>query len=215
MTSSETAGRQRLLDALSAVWQEIRGRHPEVPEVLVTWSAGGRAAKSVPQHLHTGTWSGELTITDEQATAEPDVLVGMLLHDAAHGLAAARNVAETSRGGRYHNGRYKPLAVELGLDVVSDDPTWGWSETTPTAETAEAYRACAAVEQLRAALRERPGGTRPEPAGARGSGQISADCGCTGAAARPLRMSAAKFALGPITCGVCGQPYVERAGRAG
>src|SRR6266511_374819 len=38
-----------------------------------------------------------------------DVLATML-HEAGHGLAAARNLKDTSRQGRYHNAKYKALA---------------------------------------------------------------------------------------------------------
>jgi hypothetical protein len=37
------------------------------------------------------------------------------LHEAAHGLAAARGIQDTSRQGRYRNARYRGLAEELGL----------------------------------------------------------------------------------------------------
>ena len=44
-----------------------------------------------------------------------DVL-GTLLHEAAHALAHARGIKDTSRQGRYHNKHFKTLAEELGLD---------------------------------------------------------------------------------------------------
>ena len=60
-----------------------------------------------------------------------DVL-GTLLHEAAHALAAARGIKDTSRQGRYHNTKYKMLAEELGI-TVTFDPTIGWStHTVPT-----------------------------------------------------------------------------------
>ena len=34
-------------------------------------------------------------------------------HEAAHGLAYARKIGDTSRQGRYHNRRYAALAGEL------------------------------------------------------------------------------------------------------
>ena len=37
------------------------------------------------------------------------------LHEAAHGLAAARGIQDTGRQGRYRNARYPGLAEELGL----------------------------------------------------------------------------------------------------
>ena len=57
-----------------------------------------------------------------------DVL-GTLLHEAAHGLAHARKVSDTSRQSRYHNRRYATLAAELGLEVAHVQPV-GWSATS-------------------------------------------------------------------------------------
>ena len=53
-----------------------------------------------------------------------DVL-GVLLHEAAHALAAARGIKDTSRQGRYHNTQYKTLAEELGITVQSIPPSAG------------------------------------------------------------------------------------------
>ena len=55
-----------------------------------------------------------------------------LLHEAAHGLAYARRIGNTSRGGRCHNRRYATLARELGLDVAHLQPI-GWSATSVAA----------------------------------------------------------------------------------
>jgi hypothetical protein len=66
-------------------------------------------------------------------------VLGTLLHEAAHGLAGVRGVRDTSRGGRYHNRRYRSLAQELGLEV-QETPPIGWSATTVSDATAEDYR---------------------------------------------------------------------------
>ena len=66
------------------------------------------------------------------ARTAPDVLA-TLLHEAAHGLAHARGVKDTSRQGRWHNQHFKTLAEGLGL-AIAKDPKIGWSVTaiTPT-----------------------------------------------------------------------------------
>jgi hypothetical protein len=68
----------------------------------------------------------------------PTDVLGTLLHEAAHGLAQARSIQETSRQGRYHNRRYATLAAELGLEVTSVKPI-GWSATTVPQHTAVSY----------------------------------------------------------------------------
>jgi hypothetical protein len=71
----------------------------------------------------------------------PVDVLGTLLHEAAHGLAYARKLSDTSRQGRYHNRRYATLAGELGLDVAHLGPL-GWSPTSVPEQTAALYARC-------------------------------------------------------------------------
>ncbi|NIH79283.1 hypothetical protein [Amycolatopsis viridis] len=80
-----------------------------------------------------------------------------LLHAAAHGLAAARGITDTSRRGRYHNNRFVALAEELGLEVA-DAGRPGWAVTTVPPATAAAYTA--ELDDLSPALAELP---EPQP----------------------------------------------------
>ena len=80
----------------------------------------------------------EVLVGGEGLQRGPLEVLGTLLHEAAHGLAQARDVQDTSRQGRYHNRRYATLAGELGLEVTSVQPI-GWSATTVPEPTAAAY----------------------------------------------------------------------------
>ncbi|WP_329073501.1 hypothetical protein [Amycolatopsis sp. NBC_01480] len=216
MSSTETVaipeGRQQLLDALAALWRTIRRLHDEVPDVSITWGTSGRRGRTAGvSHLHGGTWSGELTIVDELA-GEWFELFAAVLHEAVHALAAARGISVTSNNGRYHNTRFKPLADELGL-TTTESEHWGWSQTQPTPKTVKVYDAELAalrVASSRYVVPEAP----PAPSG-RGRNNVVAVCGCTGSAARPFRIAPSKLALGPITCGVCGEQYRERPDTGG
>ena len=44
----------------------------------------------------------------------------VILHEAAHALAYARGIKDTSRQGRYHNKHFKTCAEQLGLAVEHD-----------------------------------------------------------------------------------------------
>jgi hypothetical protein len=125
-------------------------------------------------------------------------VLATLLHEAAHALAHVRDIADTSRGGRYHNQRYSRLAVELGLDVAKVG-TIGWSATTLAEGTTKVY--AAALAKLDAALAAYRHG---EVQGGRKSSNngLVLICGC--AEPRKLRVSRKVFAQGPIFCGVCG-----------
>ncbi|HEY8558077.1 MAG TPA: hypothetical protein VIM97_12175, partial [Actinomycetes bacterium] len=93
----------------------------------------------------------EVLVGGEGLQRGPVDVLGTLLHEAAHGLAQARDIQDTSRQGRYHNRRYATLARELGLEVASVQPI-GWSATTVPDATAAAY--AGQLQELQAALDE-------------------------------------------------------------
>lgn len=59
---------------------------------------------------------GELFIAGELLAGGGRVVIEVMLHEAAHALAASRGIKDTSaEGNRYHNKRFVALAEELGL----------------------------------------------------------------------------------------------------
>jgi hypothetical protein len=118
-------------------------------------------------------------------------VLGTVLHEAAHGLAQARHIADTSRQGRYHNRRYATLARELGLDVTQVKPI-GWSATTVPDATAAAY--AGQLEELAAALVLWRRYEHRNGAGPRSRNLLAATCGC----GRRIRVAKATLAEAPI-----------------
>jgi hypothetical protein len=152
-----------LVTALERTWEDIRRHHPDVPPVVVAIGSGTlreRAGQVRLGHFAAGRWHAEghelpeLFVGGEGLERGANELLGTLLHEAAHGLASARGVQDTSRQGRYHSGRYRALAQELGLEVKRTGSI-GWSDTTVLPETERRYRA--ALHRLSAA----PGGIPP------------------------------------------------------
>ena len=78
---------------------------------------------------HPGELVHELLIGGEGLARGAADVFTTLAHEAAHALAITRQIADTSRDGRYHNQRYKQLAHELGLHV-QHDVQQGWSTTS-------------------------------------------------------------------------------------
>ena len=197
-----------LVTAVEAVWTQIRRRHPAVPDVVVTLGCGSSRPGSVtlgafaPNRWVQGEVDvHELFIGGEGLADGPVELLGTLLHEAAHGMAATRGVKDTSRQGRWHNDRFRELAAELGLDITKDDRI-GWSLTTIPAATRDRYRR--EIEQLGHALVAH---RRREPHAARGGGKpsnngVAAECGC----GRRIRVAKTVYQVAPIVCGACGQP---------
>jgi hypothetical protein len=127
-------------------------------------------------------------------------VLGTLLHEAAHGLADARGIQDTSRQGRYHSRRYARLAAEVGLDVAHDAKT-GWSQTTVGDQLAEAY--ADVLGGLDAALGLWRYAEQQLPASTGSRNLLACACGC----GRKLRVAKATLEQAPIVCGACEEPF--------
>lgn len=213
-----------LVTALAATWRAIQHHHPEVPDVVLTLGSGTLGARRGEinlGHFAAGRWHTTAVEEGTNEQADPDAerpagmaelfvggeglrrgapgVLGTLLHEAAHGLANARAVQDTSRQGRYHNKKFAALAEEIGI-VVTQDGTRGWSATTVPADTVDAYRP--QLAELTAAITA----YRHAEAPTGGTGKTSrnnpaATCGCE--PARRIRVARAVLAAGPILCGIC------------
>jgi hypothetical protein len=195
-----------LVAALEQVWQAIRSRHPDVPEAVLVVASGSAGKRLNLGHFAPHRWQvagadrHEVLVGGEGLQHGALDVLGTLLHEAAHGLAQARGVQDTSRAGRYHNRRYATLARELGLDVASVKPI-GWSATTVPEGTAAGY--AGQLEDLAGALvlwrrQELHTGT------GKGSRNLLA---CVCPCGRKLRAARATLAEAPILCGACAQPF--------
>jgi hypothetical protein len=138
-----------LLLALDAIYAALRKDHPDLPRALVTveephpavtsrvacWRAGTfiTAAGVFEGRIAFGYPTPHRAVPRLLFAGEPSAVAGVLVHEAAHALASARGIKDTSRSGTWHNERYRDLAAELGLEVTKTDAR-GWTETTMSAE---------------------------------------------------------------------------------
>ena len=236
--------------AVETTWAAIRTRHPDVPAVVLTLGSGtlGTGNQERLGHFAAGRWQptdpttaggatdeagalAELFIGGEGLRLGAQELLATLLHEAAHGIAHTRGIPDTSRQGRYHNARYRTLALEVGLEVA-EARLHGWTHTAVPAATLAGYRP--ELELLAAALlawRHPERSTRritapTGPAGgaegdtgredgddqAAGTGQqqpkngVVARCACT-PRPRQFRITATVLETAPITCGLCQQAF--------
>jgi hypothetical protein len=205
-TTSPNGAASLLVAALEHAWRTIRIRHPEVPEAVLVVASGAEGKRLNLGHFAPHRWQvngadrHEVLIGGEGLHRGPLEVLGTLLHEAAHGLAQARGIQDTSRQGRYHNRRYATLAHELGLEVASVQPI-GWSATTVPVPTADAY--AGQLEDLAAALVLWRRHDYPIGAGARSRNLLAATCGC----GRRIRVAKATLAEAPILCSLCIQPF--------
>jgi hypothetical protein len=134
-------------------------------------------------------------------------LLATLLHEAAHTLAYARGICDTTRQGRYHTRRFAALADELGLEIVQPrDPVTGWNRTTVPKATVAVYHA--EVDTLAAAITTTDTPIPPVQAGPRGSSNNGLALLC-GSPARSVSAFPSVAGLGPSLCTVCGQPFAQ------
>jgi hypothetical protein len=199
-----------LVAALEHIWQTIRRRHPDVPDAVVVVASGSEGKRLNWGHFAPHRWQvngsdrHEVLVGGEGLQRGPSEVLGTLLHEAAHGLAQARSIQDTSRQGCYHNRRYAQLAGELGLDVTSVKPI-GWSATTVPEHTADMY--AGQLEELQAALVLWRRQEHRIGSGGRSRNLLAAACGC----GRRIRAAKATLADAPIVCGGCQQPFKPAA----
>lgn len=70
----------------------------------------------------------EINICAEHLTRTFEELCGTLLHEMVHLWNLQNGVKDTSRGGTYHNKKFKEVAEQHGL-IIEQHPKYGWTIT--------------------------------------------------------------------------------------
>jgi len=220
-----SAAASELVAACEHAWRSIQRHHPGLPDVVVVLGTGVERGRLVKLgHWWGGRWiadgqvRGEVLLAGEALHLQPTDVFEVLLHEAGHGLNAARGIKDASRGGRYHNAHFKATAEELGLVVASMAP-YGWARTSVGAEASSRYDG--QIKQLGDAMRiarrlsanvrlgeAKEGEQDHNDAGRETTAreqpkQGPATCGC----GRKMRMAPSVLAQGPVLCGLCGQEF--------
>ncbi|MDX3434155.1 hypothetical protein PV664_35395 [Streptomyces sp. ME01-18a] len=176
---------------LAVAWADIQHHHVELPDL------------AAPESL----------INETSSACGHRLSFERLLHEAVHGVAAARGIRDTSRAGRYHNRRFLAVAWELGLDHPTDaHVSTGLSLVRLRPDTQLLYSPT--VERLQLALDAYSQGARgarsvflgpPARFGSSGGGaRVKAVCRC----GRNLRVVLSVLVKAPILCGRCGEPFL-------
>jgi hypothetical protein len=209
---------QRLAAALELAWRVIQEHHAEIPDVVVTVGSGGghRAGVRKLGHFAAGRWRradgdawSEILVAGEGLDRGPEGVLATLLHEAAHALAFARRVCDTSKNGRYHNRRFAKVATELGLQVGMLPP-YGFAATHLTPAVGRRY--AVALRELDEALVL---WRQAEPRAGRAGRQRRSSTTCRCACPRRLRLPDTAISEAPIICGRCGEPFLPAVGSSG
>jgi curved DNA-binding protein CbpA len=199
-----------VLRVLEATWQAIRARQPQIPPVVIVIASGTdgkqtRWGHHAPQRWRVGLEDRtEIMISGEGLKRGAPAVLGTLLHEAAHALAAARGIKDTSRQGRYHNKHFKTHAQELGI-TTEHDQRLGWSVTTVPDTTVlsyarQVYHLQNAITLWRHDEHDPAGTTR------RSTNLIAAACPC----GRSIRIAASTLAEAPVTCRACDGDFTAK-----
>ncbi len=225
----------RLVAACENAWRAIQEHHPDLPDTVIVLGSGIERGRLVKLgHWWSGQWvvdhgaRSEVLIAGEALHLPASDVFQILLHEAAHGISAARSVKDTSRAGRYHNQRFKTIAQNVGLRVRRQDP-YGWAHTELTPTTRLRYTEPIGVlaDEMHLARtlprnihigpdnddhdhendHGRDGDRGHDRDDGHGNGRSTASppamCGC----GRRLRMAPSVLAQGPVVCGLCGQDF--------
>ncbi|MFF2080565.1 hypothetical protein ACFVXG_38105 [Kitasatospora sp. NPDC058162] len=200
-----------IISTVETAWQEIRRRHPDVPELAVTTASGNGADPTRCATLRTGrefTRDGVLTMELRFCAGTlrhgGQANLQALLHHAAHGLARRRGVKEVSSGYRWHNKHFARIARELGLTPprratpvvgmtdcrLDDAEATRWSEVIAVLDAAAGVRLEAAVQST---------ATPRSPRSGNRFAVVCAEC----SPPRRLQITPFSFEQGPLLCGVC------------
>jgi hypothetical protein len=192
-----------LVQVLEDTWLAIRRHHPEIPAVVIILASGTETRQPRWGHFASGRWyvqhnqRAEVMISGEALRLTPLEVLAVILHEAAHALAHARGIQDTSRQGRYHNKQFKTCADELGL-VVEHDQRHGWSASKLTDHAEHAYTTQIDALAEAMTLWRRSEATNG-PGTRRSTNLIAAACSC----GRSIRVAASTLAEAPITCQAC------------
>ena len=133
--TSRTAGYlEKIFRALNADW--FGG---ELEEPIITIQSTPRAYGHVTvakAWRRKDDWRHELNLGAETLDRPIEEVVSTMMHEMVHLYNIAHNVQDTSRGGMYHNRKFRDEAERRGL-VIGHHQTYGWTLTEPGEELVE------------------------------------------------------------------------------
>lgn len=193
--------------AMELGWAKMRQLHPELPAVVLVIAPAARRGPgpgacgwSAMRWVVAGdALTAEVLIPAEGLCDGAPAVMAALLHRGAHALATVRGIKETSRQCRFHNANYRTLCVEVGLDPERGKN--GWAETCLSDAAGETYASEVALlaDALKAWRLADVVEREPKP--------VREPYRCRCEPERTLWLTEKNARRGPITCGLCGEPF--------
>jgi hypothetical protein len=99
------------------------------------WISVGRVWSSKDEK-----WFREINLCAEHMNRSAELIITTLLHEMCHLYNLQHDIQDCSRGGTYHNAKFKLVAERCGL-LVAKDERYGFCITTPSPELVELVKA--------------------------------------------------------------------------
>ncbi|WP_406161004.1 hypothetical protein [Streptomyces canus] len=200
-----------ILQALIDLWERLRAEVPDLPPIQPAIPPATRTSNHGPERWGMdadGTVTG-LVVDAETLSRGPEAVLETVLHEAAHILNWRRDVNDVTSRGAYHTQAFLVTAEEVGLEReegASRSATRGFESValTDVARRRHTEDLKTLAEIVPPALAHMPVPTPPRD---RHVSRLTLRCSCD--PPRTFRISRTWAAAGPITCGVCGEPFTE------
>lgn len=219
-----------IISAFEFTWESIHQKHPDLPtNVVFVMGTGNQRGSIRLGSFRNSFWN---PVTKSVEVMEPadentpivvesahEVFIGgetmaqgaervleTLLHEAAHALATARGIKETSSNGRYHNKRFVQLAEELTLEHDPDAAVpsgVGKSEVVLTDLTKKIYEN--ELKDLANVVSVGIDNDRSKLKKQKSPNLLKCVCGC----GHIVRMSLKVMYTAKPTCSDCGETFLE------
>lgn len=210
-----------IVTVLNRAWDAIQRNHNDVPAVMIVTGRRRHKSENTTRGQHCAeAWHAdghenklaEVWVSGERLSEGGAAVMNTLLHEAAHALARARDIKDTSNRNRYHNAKFVQLAEELGLEgpVESAGPALGYSDCKITQKTIEVYNY--EIEKMDEACKSfvapSPGEEKKPK-----KPQAKAFCQCPEGDneinwTKQFENKLQATGLPPILCGICRQAFV-------
>ncbi len=215
-----------VVTAIEEAYAALRDVWPELPDVAVTVFYDRRRRNRgffwASQWVYREGHLPELHIDSTILREDPANILETLVHESVHGRAHTLGIRDTSREGRWHNGRFARLAREMGLAVVRDARIGHrTTEILPEWLAGNYARSLKVITEAAGKLWQGSGIDRGPDQPGPGDGDdhgdkkpvqrmLKAVCDCE--EPRIIRVARSVFEQAPITCRACHQPFTLAQG---
>ncbi len=200
-------------EVLDRAWKMLRKTEPSIPHAVLTF-VDARSRRYLSGYFAWSSWKRRRGVSHEVAVcpsllSNPKKLIGVLLHEAVHGvLSESGDNSGMGSGGYYHTKVFRDLCVEFGLKCEFCNTRYGWTLTSwPSKKLPAKYKPVFSF--LRRTLPSRTSKSRIEPTRARAlpkGGHTMLVCACV-PKNRTVYVKKSMLEVGGVMCKFCGKEF--------